>query len=91
MVGPVALGHEARLAELVERALLEPDRERAHPVAALLSRHRRERGGVDAAGEQDADGHVGDQVRPDRVPEPLAKLLGEHVVALGAHLGLGHG
>ena len=67
MVGAVALRDQPGVVELVEGALLEADGEGAHPVAALPRRHRGERRRVDAAGEKHADGHVRDQVRPDRI------------------------
>ena len=43
VVGLVALRDHARVVELVERALLEADRERRHAVAGLLRRKRGER------------------------------------------------
>src|SRR5262249_31768938 len=46
----VALRDGARVAELVERALLEADREGPNRLAGFLRRERGERRGVDAAG-----------------------------------------
>ena len=71
----VALGDQPRVGELVERALLEADRERPHRLGALLRRERRQRGRVDPAREQDADGDVGEQVRPHGVAQPRPQLL----------------
>ena len=78
VLGPVAARDQPRLLELVEGALLEADRERLHPPAALLGGQRGQRGGVDAAREQHAHRDVGDQVRADGVAQPLAQLGGEH-------------
>ena len=66
-----------RAVELVERRLLEADRERAHRLRRLLGGERRERARVDAAGEQHADRHVRDQVRAHRVAQARAALLDE--------------
>ena len=81
VVGAVPLGDEAREAALVEGALVEADREGAD-VRDGLRRERGERARVDPAREQDADGHVRDQVGPDRVAQPLEQLLGELLLAL---------
>ena len=62
MVGAVQLGHAARQLELVERALLEADRERAHAVGALARGQRGERRRVDAARQHHADRDIGDEV-----------------------------
>ena len=77
MLRPVALGDAARVGELVERALLEPDRERAQRLGALLGGERGEQRGVDAAGEQHADGHVADEVRAHGVAQARPQLLDE--------------
>ena len=71
----VALGNGARAGELVERCVVEADRERAHRFGRLLRGERGERTGVDAAGEQHADGNVRDEVGADRVAQPRAALL----------------
>src|SRR5262249_25575455 len=75
MERPVALGDEPCIRELVERALLEADRERAQRLARLLCGQRGKRARVDAAREQYADGHVADEVRADGVAQPRAQLL----------------
>ena len=67
----------ARARELVERRVLEADRERPHGSGRLLRRERRERAGVDAARQQHADGDVRDQVGANRVAEARAALLDE--------------
>ena len=77
MLRPVPLGDEPRVGALVEAALGEADRERVHRLRRLLRRERRERRGVDAAGEQDADRHVGEEMRPHRVAQPRPQLLDE--------------
>ena len=80
----VALRDGAGSLELVERRLLEADRERAHGLRRLLGGERRQRAGVHAPGEQHADGNVGDQVRAHRVAQSRAALfeqLGLVVVA----------
>jgi hypothetical protein len=74
---PVPLRDGARAVELVERCLLEPDREGPHRLRGLLRRERREHAGVDAAREQHADRHVRDEVRTHRVAEPRPQLLDE--------------
>src|SRR5439155_16887163 len=51
----VTLRNESCVGELVERTLLEADRERAQGLGALLRCKRREERGVDAAREQDGD------------------------------------
>ncbi len=67
----------ARAGELVERCVLEADRERAHGSGRLLRCERRERAGVDAARQEHSDGDVGDQMGANRVAEPRAALLDE--------------
>ena len=73
----VALRDRAGAGQLVERRLGEADRERAHPLRRLLGRERREEPRVDAAGEQHADRHVGDEVRAHRVAQARAAFLDE--------------
>jgi hypothetical protein len=84
MVGRVPVRDQPGLLELVERALLEADREGADPVRALAGGQARERGRVDPARQQHAHRHVGDEVRADRVAEPLTKLFRELLLAFGA-------
>ena len=45
----VPLGHQPCVGQLVEAALLEPDRERPHRLCALRRRQRGQGRGVDAA------------------------------------------
>ena len=71
---------------LVELAFLESDRERADRARAFHRRERGEHGRIEAAGEEDAHRHVGDEVCPDRVAQALAELLGELVLAFGANV-----
>ena len=87
VLGAVAQGDEPRVVALVEALLREADRERVHPLGRLLCRERGERGGVDAAREQHADRHVGEEMRLDRVAEPRAQLLDELGLVAVAHLG----
>ena len=89
MIGVVALGHEPGGRELVERLLLEADRERAHALGALARGKRGQRGGVDPAREQYPDRHVRDEMGADRVPEPIKKLGGKEVIALAANVAGG--
>ncbi len=77
VLSAVALRHEPRVGELVEAPLLEADRERAQRLRRLLGRERREHRGVDAAREEHADRHVGDEVRADRVAQARPQLLDE--------------
>ncbi len=83
----VHLRDRARVVQLVERALLEPDRERVHRLARLLRGEGGEERRVDAAREQHSDGDVGDQVRAHGVAEACAQLLGELRGVLVPHLG----
>ena len=76
VLGAEMLGHAARVLELVERRLVEADRERLHraPDAAAISADDEAR--VDAAGEERAERHVADQVRADgvaRAPRAAAR------------------
>jgi hypothetical protein len=89
VVRAVAAGDKARPIELVERALLEADREGLHRIPALLRRERRQRRGVDPAGQQDADGHVRDEMGAHAVAQAVAQLRGEHRRRLGARDGRG--
>ena len=83
----VALGDQARVGELVERALLEADRERPYRLCGLLRGERCERSGVDPAREQHTDGDVGQQVRPHGVAQPGAQLLDQLGLVVVAQLG----
>ena len=69
MLRGVALCDEACVAQLVEGALLEPDREGAQRVRGLLGCQCGKGRGVDSAGEEDADGDIGDEVRAHRVAQ----------------------
>ncbi len=80
MIGAVALGDEAGAGELVEALLLEPDREGAQGFLGVGAGEGCEAAGVDAAGEEDADRDVGDEVGADAVVEDLAQLFGELVL-----------
>ena len=91
VVGVEPLRHHPRPVELVERALLEPDRERPHPLVAGLRRQRGQRRGVDAAGEEHPHRHVGEQVGADGVEQPLAQLGGQLARGLPADVGRGGG
>src|SRR5215469_14198405 len=75
MLRPVTVRDEPRVGALVEAALREADRERVHGLRGLLGRERRERGRVDAAGEEDADRYVREQMRPHGVAQPSPQLL----------------
>src|SRR5919204_6659188 len=71
----IALRNQARVTELVERALLEADRERAQRLAGRFRGECRKGGRVDPAREQHTDRDVRDQVGSDRVPQAGAELL----------------
>ena len=85
VVGSVPLRDQPGRLTLVEVPLVEPDRERADRAGALLCREGRERGRVDAAGKQHADGNVGDQMCANGVAKPIKELDGERFFVLGAH------
>ncbi len=75
VAGAVALGDRSRTGELVERCLLKADREGAHGLRRLLCGERGERTRVDAARQQYAHRHVGDEMCADRVAKPRTALL----------------
>ena len=76
VVGPVPLGREPRSAALVVERVVEADRERRHAGRAGFVHQAEHRGGVDAAGEQHADGNVAHQPPLDRLPEQRAQAPG---------------
>jgi hypothetical protein len=71
----VPFGDEPRRAALVEVPLLEAHGEGPYRLRAPFRGERDQRRGVEAAGEEHAHRHVGDQVRRDRVAKALAELL----------------
>src|SRR5262249_32868385 len=77
MTRPVALRDRARTRQLIERALLESDREGSHGLRALLSRERGEGSRVHAAGQQHSDRHVCDEVGAHGVAQACPALLPE--------------
>jgi hypothetical protein len=77
VAGGVPLRDEPGVVELVERALLESDREGPQRLGPLFRRERSEQRGVDAAREENAHGHVADEVGADGVADPRAQLLDE--------------
>ena len=86
VVGPVPLRDLARVGQLVERALLEADREGLHPLGRLERCQGGQRARVDTAREEHAHRNVGDQVRSHRVPQSGAELLRQ--LGLVARAGL---
>ena len=75
MLGAEALGDQPGLRQLVVLVVGEADRERPHRLGRML-RHRRDDGrGVDAAGEERAQGHVGDHPPAHGAPDLAADLL----------------
>ena len=86
MIGSVELGDAPCVPTLVEAALGEADRERMHGLRRLLRGQRRERRGVDAAGEEHADGHVCEQVRAHRVAQARTQLLEQLGLVVGPDL-----
>ena len=89
VLGAVPLGDQARVGALVEAPLCETDRERVHRLRRLLSRERCKRRRVDAAGEEDADRDVREEMCPHRVAKPRPELLDELRLVAVAQLG-GH-
>jgi len=82
----VALDNETHVAKLVERALLEADRERPQRLAHLLGGERGQDRGIDAAGEQHANRDVADEMRANRVAQACPQLLDELGLLLVAEL-----
>ena len=75
VVGPELARDEVRERELVALAAArvgEADRERRQPALALLGEQRHDQARVQPAGEQDADGHVGDHPPPHGDAQRLA-------------------
>src|SRR4051812_3192962 len=77
MLRAVPVRDRTRPGELVEGRFLESDRERADGHAALLGRQGGERTGVDAAGEQHADGDVRDEMGAHRIAQPRSAFFDE--------------
>ena len=79
MHGVELLGHDVRVGELVADLAatgLEADAERGEPALTLLGQQRHDVAGVDAAGEQHPDRHVGDHPPLDRGLQALVDRLG---------------
>ena len=70
---PIAVRHRARVFELVERAILERDRERLERPIDHPRHQRRDGAAVDAAGEEHAERHVAHQPEADRFLEQRAE------------------
>ena len=66
VVGREALGDEPGARQLVELAAGEADREGPDRGRGLLGHRRDDRRGVDAAGEEGADRHFGDEAATNR-------------------------
>ena len=66
--------HLASVAGLVVGGHVEAHREGVHGVRRGLAGQGRDRARVDTAGQEDAQGDVGDELHPDRVGELLAQL-----------------
>ena len=81
VVGREALGDQVGVGELVALApadRLEADRERGQAALALLGQQADDQARVQAAGEQDPHGHVGDHAPPDGVAQGLEHELRCH-------------
>ena len=66
--------HASRVRDLAVGGLVEPDGERGERPVPSLTRQRHQRRRVDPAAQEDAEWHVADQVKPDRVLEERAGL-----------------
>ena len=77
MQGAVTLRNAPGVFELVEGALLEADRERAQGLGALLGCQRGEECRVHAAGKENADRNVADEMGAHRVAHPRTQFLDE--------------
>ena len=69
VVRPVALGYLAGEGQLVEVRLVEADREGPHRPGGGARHEGGDRARVHPAGEEGADGHIGDHVALHRVGE----------------------
>ena len=88
----IPLGDQARVGELVEGALFEPDRKGAQGIRALFGRECGKGRRVDSAREEHADRDVGDEVRPDRVAQAGPQLFEQLGLVIVAELvGRGRG
>jgi hypothetical protein len=67
-------GHLPGVAALVIGGQVEADGEGVHGAGRDLARERRHRARIDAAGEEDAEGHVGDELHLDGTLELLPQL-----------------
>ena len=70
---PKCCGDAPRVLELVERRLVEADREGLHARAGDLGHQPDDQARVDAAREERAERHVADQVRADGVGQHGAR------------------
>ncbi len=86
MARAVPIGDQSCVGELVEAALLEADREGPDWLRALGGRERGQGRRVDAAGEEDADRHIRNEVGPHGVAESSAQLLDQLGLVLEANL-----
>ena len=75
VVGAEMLRDQARVLQLVERRLVEADREGLHARAGGLRHQADHHARVDAAGEKRAERHVADQMRGDGAGQHVAQLL----------------
>ena len=64
------------MGRLVEGGVVETDREALHVARGELGHHRRHRAGVDPAREEDANGHVADQLEADGLAQGVDELAG---------------
>ena len=77
VLGADAARDLARVRALVERRVVEGDRERLHPRRAVGAREGRDGGRVEAAAQEDADGDVRDELPVDGVVHPRPQLACE--------------
>src|SRR3954451_17759745 len=86
VIRSVPLRDAPGVVELVERTLLEPDRERAERLACFLRGEWGERRGIDTAGKEHPDRHVADEMRARGVAQARAQLLQELGFVVAAQL-----
>ena len=70
----VAIGHLLGERRLVELGVGERDRAGVDRVGGHARHHRDDRAGIDAAGEERTQRHLGDHPQPDRLAQPCLEL-----------------
>ena len=84
------LRHGCRMSGFIEARFLEADAERVHPPAAQQASGARGHGrGIDAAAQEHAHRHVGNQPAPHRLAEQVAQFFAPARFRIGRHGRLG--